>query len=105
MSRSATIPPVHDSAVASVSAVLAAEIEHELLDRALVAAEEVALEGRDEPFRQIRPRGLLRPGSTTRSTWISKSRAQIVASTPSPSPPASASAFATVDSLAPKKRS
>ena len=45
------------------------------------------------------------PGSTTRSTWISKSRAQIVASTPSPSPPASASAFATADSLAPKNRS
>ena len=44
------------------------------------------------------------PGSTTRSTWISKSRAQIVASTPSPSPPASASAWATADSLAPKNR-
>ena len=45
------------------------------------------------------------PSSTTRSTWISKSRAQIVASTPSRSPPASASARATADSLAPKKRS
>ena len=39
------------------------------------------------------------PGSTTRSTCTSKSRAQIVASTPSPSPPACSSARATADSF------
>ena len=44
-------------------------------------------------------------GSATRSTWISKSRAQIVTSSPSPSPPASWNACATCDSPGPKKRS
>ena len=62
-----------------------------------------APERRRERASSLRPRASA-PGSTTRSTWISKSRAQIVASTPSPSPPASSSACATADSLAPKKR-
>jgi len=38
VSRCETIPPVHDSAVAMGERLLAAEVEHELLDRALVAA-------------------------------------------------------------------
>ena len=46
-----------------------------------------------------------RSGSATRSTWISKLRAQIVTSSPSPSPPASWNACATCDSPGPKKRS
>ena len=67
----------------------AAEREHELLDRPLVAREQVPLERLERAPPRARPRAASAPGSTTRSTWISKSRAQIVASTPSPSPPAS----------------
>ena len=44
VSRAATIPPVQDSAVASVKPARAAELEHDLRDRPLVLAEEVALE-------------------------------------------------------------
>ena len=43
------------------------------------------------------PRRGRRPSSTKRSTWSSKSRAQIVTSTPSPSPPALASDRAIAD--------
>ncbi len=90
--RAATSPPVHDSAVASVRPCARALLEHELLDRALGAREEVRGDRRDEGRARARRRRARRPASTSRSTWISKSRAQIVASTPSRSPPAAASA-------------
>ena len=44
VSRAATRPPVHDSAVASVQPAGAAELEHVLLDRPLVAREQVLLD-------------------------------------------------------------
>ena len=57
--RSATIPPVHDSAVASVSPRGAAQREDDLLDRPLVLGEEVALRaaraGRLRARRPVRP--------------------------------------------------
>ncbi len=103
--RAATSPPVHDSAVASVRPRAAAEVEDDLRDRALVLAEQIPLEVRRAAFPRARPHAASASGSTTRSTWISNSRAQIVASTPSPSPPASSSAWATADSGVPKNRS
>ena len=105
VSRAATRPPVHDSAVASVSPARAAEVEDDLRDRALVLAEEVLAEPVAQRLPRSRPPRSSPPGSTTRSTWISNSRAQIVASTPSPSPPARSSACATADSGVPKNRS
>ena len=92
---------MHDSAVASDQPRSRQSVEHELLDPLLVAREQVLRERLGEPALHLVRRAPLRPGSTSRSTWISKSRAQIVASTPSRSPPASASAFAIADSLAP----
>ena len=50
---------------------------------------------------RARRRAAPRPAATNRSTWISKSRAQIVTSTPPPSPPAAASDCATADSETP----
>ena len=44
VSRAATSPPVHDSAVASVSPRSRQSVEHELLDRPLVRGEQVPLE-------------------------------------------------------------
>ncbi len=91
---------MHDSAVASVSPRRAAA------GRARAPATERSSRanryrssGLAQPRARARRRAASAPGSTTRSTWISKSRAQIVASTPSPSPPASSSARATADSL------
>ena len=83
----------------------AAAVEHDLLDPAPVGR----VEEPPEPLRRApssssssRSSAL---GSATRSTWISKLRAQIVTSSPSPSPPASWKACATCDSPGPKKRS
>ena len=93
VSRAATSPPVHDSAVASVSPRSRHSVEHELLDRRLRRARrDTRSSGVDERAPRARRRAPSAPGSTKRSTWISKSRAQIVTSTPSPSPPAAASA-------------
>ena len=96
---------MHDSAVPRVSPAPRHCSSTSSSHRALVAAEDVLLERLQEVAARARPRARSAPGSTTKSTWISKSRAQIVTSTPSPSPPASASAFATADSLTPNMRS
>ena len=89
VSREATRPPVQDSAVAECQAAGRAEAEHVRLDRLLVAGVEPALDWRQEPGVEIVGARVRAGLDATRSTWISKSRAQIVASTPSPSPPAS----------------
>ena len=97
VSRAATSPPVHDSAVASVSPRSRHSFEHELLDRRLVRVKRYWSSDSTNRRSSSSARASA-PGSTKRSTWISKSRAQIVTSTPSPSPPAAASAWATADS-------
>ena len=57
VSRAATSPPVHDSAVASVSPRARQRVEHDLLDRPLVAREQVLLERLGErALRAPRPR-------------------------------------------------
>ena len=86
---------MHDSAVASVSPRSRQALEHERLDRLLAPREEVLRERLDERRLERLARARSAPGATSRSTWISKSRAQIVTSTPSPSPPAASSAWAT----------
>src|SRR6185503_17184058 len=98
--RAATSPPVHDSAVASRSPrarqrprTISATDCSSWVKRYLRSGSRKATSSSSARASE--------PGSTTRSTWISKSRAQIVASTPSPSPPASARARATADSLTP----
>ena len=89
VSRSATSPPVHDSAVPIVS------------PSARQRASTISSTGRSssantyrscsrEERRESSSARASAPGSTKMSTWISKSRAQTVTSTPSPSPPASA---------------
>ena len=103
--RAATRPPVHDSAVRERQPALAAEREHDLLDRPLVLAEQVALERlaqrgcervRALPRRRARRRG--RRGSRSRGRRSSPPRRRRRR-------PPRASARATADSLAPKKRS
>ena len=70
-------------------------VQNDLRDRPLVLGEQILGQLAAQHSRRA-PRP-----SPTRSTWISKSRAQMVASTPLPSPPASASTRATADSLTP----
>ena len=98
------MPPVQDSAVASVSP------RSRQRPRTISAIERSSSPKRYWPSvarseSATRAPRSCAPGSTNRSTWISNSRAQIVTSTPSPSPPAAASASATADSGVPKKRS
>ena len=63
-----------------------------------------AAPNRDRAPARARPARTAPPSRVRRSTWISRSRAQTVISTPWPSPPLSAIARATADSLGPKKR-
>ena len=101
VSRAATSPPVHDSAVASVSPRSRQSSSTSSSIGDSVAGEEVAARAARRSAASSASARASAPGSTNRSTWISKSRAQIVTSTPSPSPPAAASASATADSETP----
>ena len=83
----------------SVQPARPAEVEHVRLDRLARRGEYSQRSSGGTNAASSASARASAPGSTTRSTWISKSRAQIVTSTPSPSPPASASARATADSL------
>ena len=79
-------------------AALAAAVEHDLLDRPAVRASRGSGRAARASAASSARRRSSAAGSATRSTWISKSRAQIVTSSPSPSPPASWNACATCDS-------
>ena len=104
VSAAATRPPVHDSAVASV------QPSARQRSSTISSTPRPSLEYRNRPSRSESASSSSTSrcsalGSATRSTWISKLRAQIVTSSPSPSPPASWNACATCDSPGPKKRS
>ena len=98
VSRAATSPPVHDSAVASVRP----RSRQQRRAPAPRSAPRCARRGTARAARRSAASSASArasaPGATKRSTWISMSRAQIVTSTPSPSPPAASSACATADS-------
>ena len=80
---------MHDSAVAERAARARGRASRTSSSIGLsVAREEVLLERLDERRLELVGARLRARAATKRSTWISKSRAQIVTSTPSPSPPA-----------------
>ena len=104
VSRAATMPPVQDSAVASVSP---SSLQRSRTSSATVRSS-AANRSAAKRSSRARWRRSARPSpsvSENMSTRISRSCAQIVTSSPSPSPPTSSSTRATADSLGPKKRS